>query len=124
MNDIKTKAQNMAKEHIAFKCPMWQTIQSGRDLIEAGAGKEFKDIERYLGFSCLGRWTHQKQPPKKPGRQIGCNWTLGGLFSFHKLKVETPDGKIQPSFEIATPEESQKHAKTKQKSPTTVLMSL
>jgi hypothetical protein len=31
-------------EHVAFRCVMCGTIQSGRDLIAAGAGKTFDDV--------------------------------------------------------------------------------
>lgn len=104
------KAQGVrSHEHFAFRCVMCGTIQSGRDLIEAGAGKTFDEIEKFLGFSCVGRWTkagpHKKGNP--PGR--GCDWTLGGLFNFHDLAVTTPDGEKHPRFELATPEEAQAH---------------
>lgn len=104
------KAQGVrSHEHFAFCCVMCGTIQSGRDLIDAGAGKDFDAIERYIGFSCVGRWTdagpHKKGNP--PGR--GCDWTLGGLFSMHDLAVTTPDGKAHARFELATPEEAKAH---------------
>jgi hypothetical protein len=98
-------------EHCAMRCPMCDTIQSATDLIAAGAGKNFDEIEKYLGFSCVGRWTHEKPPPAKKGTQQGCNWTLGGLFRTHKLTVTTPDGKAHARFELCTPEEAQAHMK-------------
>ena len=67
------------------------------------------EVEKYLGFSCFGRWTHQKPPPKEKGTQHGCNWTLGGLFQCHDLEVVTPDGKKHPRFELATQAEAQAH---------------
>lgn len=104
------KAQGVPKEHLAMRCPMCGTIQSANDLIKAGAGKDFDDVERFLGFSCLGRFTHQKPPPNiKDGSQVGCNWTLGGLFRLHKLEVITPDGEKHPRFEPCTPQEAQSH---------------
>ena len=92
-------------------CPMCGTVQCGDDLIVAGAGKTFDDIEKYLGFSCIGRWTHGKPPPceKDKGKQIGCNWTLGGLFHTHTLEVVTPDGDHHPRFEVATPDQATVH---------------
>jgi hypothetical protein len=106
----EVKAQGVrSHEHVASRCVMCGTIQSGRDLIEAGAGKDFDEIEKYLGFSCVGRWTdagpHKKGNP--PGR--GCDWTLGGLFTFADLAVVTPDGEKHLRFELATPEEAQAH---------------
>lgn len=101
------KAQGVpAREDLAFKCVMCGTIQSGRSLIKAGAGKTFDDVEKFLGFSCVGRFTNAG-PHKKstaPGR--GCDWTLGGLFALHCFEVIDDDGGHHPRFEIATPQEA------------------
>jgi hypothetical protein len=102
-------AQGVPKVHLALRCPMCGTIQSAVDLIRAGAGATFDDVDKYLGFSCVGRFT-EAGPWKKgeePGR--GCDWTLGGLFHFHKLEVVTPDGKQHPHFEPVSRDESQAH---------------
>lgn len=104
---VALKAQGVPQEHLAFCCPMCQTVQSAFDLIAAGAGEQFEDVEKYLGFSCVGRWLDSGPPPGVPGR--GCNWTLGGLLRLHKLEVETPDGKRHPRFEPCTPAEAQAH---------------
>lgn len=97
-----------AREHLAMKCPMCKTVQSAADLIVAGAGPDFDSVEKYLGFSCVGRFTGAGQPRKDPdGRP--CNWTLGGLFRVHQLEVVTPDGERHPRFELATPEEARDH---------------
>lgn len=102
------KAQGVsAREHYAFRCVVCGTIQSGASLIRAGVGKNFDEVEKCLGFSCVGRFTNAG-PHKKsaaPGR--GCDWTLGGLFTIHKLEILTPDGKAHALFELATPEEAQ-----------------
>lgn len=106
------KAQDVpAIEHLAFKCPLCDTIQSAADLIDAGAGENFDEVEKYLGFSCVGRWTHGNPPPPKAkkGKQIGCDWTLGGLLRFHTLEVINEKGKPCPRFEPCTPEEAQQH---------------
>jgi hypothetical protein len=104
-------AQGVPREHIALKCSMCGTVQSATDLIKAGAGKDFDDVEGFLGFSCVGRFTNAGPLEKgaKPGK--GCDWTLGGLFSLHKLEVVTEDGKHHPRFELASPEEAQAHMK-------------
>ena len=94
---------------LAFICPMCGTVQSGRDFIAAGAGETFDEIERHLGFSCVGRWTEADAPRKVPDGNP-CNWTLGGLFKLHRLEVITADGQHHPSFEPATPEQAQAHA--------------
>lgn len=83
------KNQGVPIEEVNFRCPMCGTIQCAKDLIEAGAGKNLNEVEKYLAFSCVGRWTKKK----------GYDWTLGGLFQIHTFEVETPDGKKHPRFE-------------------------
>ena len=107
------KAQGVPKEHMAFKCPVCSTIQSAADLIKADAGKTFEEVEPYLGFSCIGRFTGagEHKPGEAPGR--GCNWTLGGLLHIHKLEVLDESGKVYPRFVLATPEEAHRHMEEK-----------
>ena len=103
------KAQGVpTTEDCAFVCPMCGTIQSARDFIAAGAGRDLDEVERFLAFSCVGRFTDAGMPTE--GGKEPCNWTLGGLFQTHRLEVVTPDGKHHPRFELASPEEAQKHA--------------
>lgn len=102
------KAQGVKRhEDFAFRCVMCGTIQSGQSLINASAGKTFDEVEKFVGFSCVGRFTnagpHKKGNP--PGK--GCDWTLGGLFTFHDLEVIDTEGKPSPRFALATPEEAQ-----------------
>lgn len=104
---LELKAQGVPKEHLAFRCPMCGTVQSAFDLIAAGAGDQFEDVEKYLGFSCVGRWLECQPPPGVPER--GCDWTLGGLIGCQKLEVQTPDGKRHARFEPCTPVEAQAH---------------
>lgn len=101
-------AQAPSHSTIVFRCPMCKTLQCALDLIDAGAGKTFDEVERYLAFSCVGRFTGAGSPRKKPdGRP--CNWTLGGLFRTHKLEIVTPDGERHPRFELATREEADEY---------------
>lgn len=94
------KAQNApSREDITFVCPMCGTHQSARDLIEAGAGATFDEVEKYLGFSCVGRFTEAGSPRKEPDGKP-CNWTLGGFFRLHKLEV-LHEGEAHPRFEVA-----------------------
>ena len=72
-----------------FVCVNCETIQTGQDLIDAGVCK--KEVEHYLGFSCIGRFNKDK----------GCDWTLDGLFQIHKAKVILPDSYSRPVFEFA-----------------------
>jgi hypothetical protein len=94
---------------VAMICPRCKTIQSARDLIAAGAGSSFDEVGKYLGFSCVGRFTGAGSPRKEPDGKP-CDWTLGGIFGLHELEVITPDGKHRPHFELATAEQAQKHA--------------
>ena len=94
------------REDIALVCPMCGTVQSARSLIKAGAGADFDDVEKYLGFSCIGRFTGADSTRKESDGEP-CDWTLGGLFRVHKLEVVTPDGEHHPRFELATPEQAQ-----------------
>lgn len=71
-----------------FICPRCNTVQTARDLLAAGVSNE--DAKKYIGFSCVGRFTKEK----------GCNWTLGGLFQIHELIVVCSDGE-QPLFRFA-----------------------
>ena len=116
------KAQGVSsREHIAFRCVVCGTVQS---LASFARHTELKgeEVERYLGFSCIGRFTNAGPwvpPPrsKRAARQAreyerrrqtpGCDWTLGGLFQVHRMVVVTPDGKEHPSFELANSEEAQ-----------------
>ncbi len=82
------KSQGVPIVDVTFQCPRCKLLQSANDLIKAGAGKNMGEVEKYLGFSCVGRWDDSK----------GCDWTLGGLFQLHKLEVVTPDGEHHPRF--------------------------
>jgi hypothetical protein len=102
------KAQKVpSREHIAFKCVVCRTVQSLRSFERAGVLGE--EAEKYLGFSCIGRFTNAGPwGRRKKRREVpGCDWTLGGLFTIHRVVVVTPDGKEHPSFELASPEEAQ-----------------
>lgn len=94
--------------NMAFICPMCGTVQSAADLIAAGAGKSFDEVERFLAFSCVGRWTGAGSPRAVPDGKP-CNWTLGGLLSTHTLEVVTPDGKKHPRFQVASAEQAKAH---------------
>lgn len=109
----RLKAQGLPADQALVKCPMCGTLQSGADLVAAGAGPDLDSISLYYGFSCIGRWTHGKGPPKVKGTQVGCNWTLGGLLQICDLYILDDAGKKHPAFEPATPEEAQAHLTAK-----------
>ena len=97
-----------SRDDLALVCPCCGTVQSARDLIKAGAGADFDAVEKYLGFSCVGRFTGAESPRKeKDGKP--CNWMLGGFLQLHKLEVVTPDGTRHPRFMPASPAEAQAH---------------
>lgn len=99
-------AQGVPTEYMAFRCPMCGTVQGIADFTKAGVDTE--DVGKYVGFSCIGRFTGAGGPRAKPDGKP-CNWTLGGLFRTHKLEVITDDGKSHPHFEPVTPEEAVAH---------------
>lgn len=71
-----------------FVCPSCNTVQTINDFLEAGI--DHNDIEPYIAFSCIGRFTDTK----------GCNWTLGGLLKIHKVEVIMKDLN-RPTFAFA-----------------------
>jgi hypothetical protein len=102
------KAQGVAETlDLAFKCVVCGTVQSARTLICVSAGKDFEAVSGFLGFSCAGRWTAAGPYKEKGAKGLGCDWTLGGLFSLHTLTVDDGSGTPRPCFEPATPEEAQ-----------------
>ena len=102
------KAQGVpAREDVAFRCPICSTVQSMRSLLSAGAGKTMDDVEKVIGFSCIGRWTDAGPFDSGSSASRGCDWTLGGLSSLHTLEVIDGDENAHPHFEVATPDEAQ-----------------
>ena len=92
-----------------FVCPMCGTVQSVLELSNAvvADGGTREDTEKYIGFSCIGRFTGQGDEgiaAKNKGLpwDKGCNWTLGGLLRCHTLEVILADGTVRPTFELAT----------------------
>lgn len=98
-----------AREHLAFVCPICGTVQSAQDLIDAGAGRSLETVERFIGFSCIGRFTGAGAHRKGAPAGHGCNWTLGGLFQLHDFAVIDDDGKAHPHFRPASAAEAQSH---------------
>jgi hypothetical protein len=100
--------------HYAFVCPMCGTVQSPESLIRAGVPTA--DIDGVIGYDCVGRYTSapSHNSKSKPGR--GCDWTLGGFFRIHKLKVVSDEG-VRRCFEIATPEQARELRALHQRNP-------
>lgn len=93
------KAQGEPLRRVKFICPMCRTPQCAEDFIEAGAGRTFEEVEKFVGFSCVGRFTDAPAPRREPDGKP-CNWSLGGLLRMHELEVITPDGQKHPHFEV------------------------
>ena len=102
------RAQAKSSLDIVFVCPMCKTLQSANDLISAGAGNNLDEVERYLGYACVGRFKGAGTPRREPDGHP-CDWTLGGLFKLHRLEVITPDGVRHPRFELATLSDAHAH---------------
>ena len=102
-----------------FVCPMCWHVQGGLEFQER-TDLEIKNIEKVLGFSCIGRYLRNQEP--KPRQREGamplkmkgggCNWTLGGLFQMHKASVILDDGSEHQIFEFY--EKEKKNENTKQ----------
>ena len=73
------KAQGVqSRNDIAVVCPMCKTVQSARDFIAADVGQDFESVDKYLGFSWIGRFTGASSSRRAPDGDP-CDWTLGGL---------------------------------------------
>ncbi|MBL1422663.1 MAG: hypothetical protein COC24_019320 [Alphaproteobacteria bacterium] len=70
-----------------FICPSCGLSQSAEDFKAHDIDGE--TIDHQIGFSCIGRSVPD----------LGCNWTLGGLFSIHTLEV-VKDGHTHMRFEF------------------------
>lgn len=73
-----------------FVCPSCKTVQSAADLYAAGVKSDA--VQHIIGYSCIGRHTSE----------MGCDWSLGGLFRTHTCEIVI-DGskKTRPFFELA-----------------------
>lgn len=104
----RLKEQGVEREHSAFVCPVCGTVQSMASLAKAGVPDD--KIELQIGYSCEGRWTDAGPWPRSPAAarasHRGCDWTLGGLFTIHRLEVEMED-KAHPVFDIASREQAE-----------------
>lgn len=69
----------------------WRCVACGH--VQSGGkfkGAEPSRLNGIINFSCEGRYNPE----------VGCDWTLGGLFTLHTLTV-IAQGKEVPSFEFA-----------------------
>lgn len=102
-------AQGVPREHLAAVCPCCATVQSMKDLMDAGQ-MDWDKASSYFAFSCIGRWTGAGAPPRNgDSNGRGCDWTLGGLFKIAELEVIAEDGSKHLRFLPATPEQARAH---------------
>lgn len=73
-----------------FKCVRCGHVQTAQDFIDLEL-----DPNSYVHFTCIGRFNQKK---------VGCDWTLGGLFSVHKVEIVDEEGNHHPTFEFADDE--------------------
>jgi hypothetical protein len=72
-----------------FKCVKCGNVQTFENFVALGMSQE--EAVNVFFFSCIGRWK----------KDTGCDWTLGGLFSIHKLEVINEHGRPAMVFEFA-----------------------
>jgi len=83
-NEWKARAVELFGDDPAkwrFVCPACGHVQCIQDFLDLGLDVETAYGEVY--FSCIGRRTGKDGP--------GCDWTLGGLMSIHKVEVNLPE---------------------------------
>lgn len=108
-----------------FVCPMCKHVQNGLEF-EARTDLSRTEIEKVLGFSCVGRYLTTQEPKKPQGKGSfpikmkggGCDWTLGGLFTMNKIVVINSKGEATPMFEFYKGKKRTKR-ENEQKSPGT-----
>ena len=85
-----------------FVCPQCKTVQTPQDLLDAGVPKD--QLDGFIGFSCIGRFTKDK----------GCDWTLGGLFHIHESSIVFPkeNNRNRAVFEFAQEKNDEKTSKS------------
>ncbi|WOD12758.1 VVA0879 family protein [Pseudomonas sp. NyZ704] len=116
IEDLRSAAreQSPSAVDVVYKCPRCGTLQTSNDLIAAGAGEDYESVSKYIGFSCVGRFTGKGGPSQEKGKNHGCNWTLGGMFQMHELEVVTPDGKRHPLFELVSKDDAEAYRNARQ----------
>ena len=81
-----------------FVCPVCGYVQSMRDF-ETQTDLSLEEIERVIGFSCIGRWMeHLDESAEKScferDRVVAggpCNYAGGGLFKLNPMRIEKDD---------------------------------
>lgn len=74
-----------------FRCVACGHVQSAVAVVARNPAIELLSTRDWIYFSCEGRRT----------ASVGCDWTLGGLFTLHSLEVVDDGGVRRPAFEFA-----------------------
>lgn len=91
-----------------FVCPSCGMVQTAEDW--KGYGIPFRDVDRQVGFNCIGRRILSVCPTADVvefgdmNKGFGCNYTGGGLFRVNPVEVEFGFGavtEIRETFEWA-----------------------
>lgn len=94
-----------------FRCPSCGMVQTADDYRKWEAPT--RDIDRRLGFSCVGSWILRVRPLAdvvgfaEPHRGFGCKYVGGGLFRLNPVEVlygtfkEDHQPATRPTFEWA-----------------------
>lgn len=65
-------------KHWQFKCPACGHVQSIESVIEHDKTMKPGRVSEWIYYNCEGR--HNPR--------YGCDWTLGGIFTIHRLEVD------------------------------------
>lgn len=74
-----------------FRCVKCGNVQSAVLVDERNPEQIGQIKSNWIYFACEGRKT----------AGVGCDWSLGGLFTIHKLEVIDERGRRHPAFEFA-----------------------
>lgn len=90
-----------------FVCPSCGHVQTRRDFLQLGMGAA--QVDRYLAFSCVGRWHIGRDVVDDmgvPSRGYGCRYSGGGLFNISPYQLILPQGDERPTFAFDGPDPS------------------
>ena len=79
-----------------FVCPSCGHVQSIADF--EALGMEGRQIQNYIGFSCIGRWRPKSVHLGEPDQGEGCNYAGGGLFRLNPVEVDLGEGEVRGTF--------------------------
>lgn len=99
LEDFQTEGERRfgkERKNWQLQCPQCKQAMIAEDYRAAGVLVD--DINKYVGFSCVGRFNDGKK---------GCDWTLGGLFQIHELEIQDEEGNMHPHFDFPPEEQDE-----------------